>query len=90
MLRTIIACAAIIGAPAALADTLLLDGIDAARASANLRPARGTSMERVEAQFGAPTTRVVPIGDPPIERWEYPGFVVYFEYQYVIHAVVTP
>jgi len=90
MLRTVIVCAVVIGAPAALADTLLLDGIDAARPSADLRPARGTSMDRVEAQFGPPAMRQAAVGDPPIERWDYPGFVVYFEYQYVIHAVVTP
>ena len=90
MLRTVIACAVVIGAPTALADTLLLDGIDAVRSSADLRPTRGVSMDRVEAQFGAPTIRQSAVGDPPIERWEYPGFVVYFEYQYVIHAVVTP
>ena len=90
MLRTVIACAIMIGAPAALADTLLLDGIDAARSSTDLRPARGISMDRVEAQFGPPTMRQAAVGDPPIERWDYPGFVVYFEYQYVIHAVVTP
>ena len=43
----------------------------------------------VEAQFGPPTMRQAAIGDPPIERWDYPGFSVYFEYQYVIHSVVT-
>jgi len=90
MLRTVIACAVVIGAPSALADTLLLDGIDAVSSSADLRPARGINMDRVEAQFGPPTIRQSAVGDPPIERWEYPGFVVYFEYQYVIHAVVTP
>lgn len=90
MLRTVIACAVMIGAPAALAEGLLLDGIDAARSSTDLRPARGISMDRVEAQFGPPTTRQAAVGDPPIERWDYPGFVVYFEHQYVIHAVATP
>lgn len=87
MLRTAIACGLLIGAPLALADVLLLDGIEAERATADQRPARGTSMERVENRFGPPTNRVAAVGDPPISRWEYPGFVVYFEYQYVIHAV---
>ncbi len=27
------------------------------------------------------------MGDPPITRWVYPDFTVYFEYQYVINAV---
>lgn len=51
------------------------------------RPARGMSMEKVEATFGAPTNRAAPVGEPPITRWEYPGFVVYFEHQLVIHTV---
>jgi hypothetical protein len=90
MLRTVLVCSLMMGAPAVLADVLLLDEIDAARASASLRPARGMTKERVEADFGPPTARRAPVGDPPIERWEYPGFVVYFEYQYVIHAVAAP
>jgi hypothetical protein len=56
------------------------------------RPARGMSMERVEAAFGAPTRRVPAVGggnpsQPPISRWEYPGFVVYFENNLVVHSV---
>ena len=51
------------------------------------RPARGMSMERVEATYGAPKQRVPAIGEPPITRWEYPSFVVYFENQLVIHTV---
>lgn len=51
------------------------------------RPARGMSMERVESTYGAPSKRVPAVGEPPISRWEYPGFVVYFEHQLVIHSV---
>jgi hypothetical protein len=29
------------------------------------------------------------VGRPPISRWEYPGFIVYFEHEHVIHAVVA-
>jgi hypothetical protein len=73
----------------AVADVLLLDGIEAARATAGQRPVRGTSMDQVEAMFGPPSNRHAAVGDPPITRWDYPGFVVYFEYQYVIHAVAA-
>ena len=52
------------------------------------QPARGMSMEKVEARFGAPTNRVPAVGNPPISRWEYPGFVVYFEHNLVLHSVV--
>jgi hypothetical protein len=54
------------------------------------QPTRGMSMDKVEAKFGAPTNRVPAVGDPPITRWEYPGFVVYFEHNLVLHSVVKP
>jgi hypothetical protein len=58
------------------------------------KPASGMSMERVEAKYGAPSRRVPAVGggttaQPPITRWEYPGFVVYFENNLVVHTVVT-
>lgn len=52
-------------------------------------PARGTTMARVEATYGAPTQRLAAVGQPPITRWEYPGFVVYFEHSHVIHTVTV-
>jgi hypothetical protein len=64
----------------------------AAPEASSSRPARGMSMEKVEATFGAPTRRVPAVGgsstaQPPISRWEYPGFVVYFENDKVVHTV---
>ena len=52
-------------------------------------PTRGTSMAQVEARFGAPAERFGAVGQPPITRWVYPSFVVYFEYQHVVHAVAV-
>ncbi len=51
-------------------------------------PARGATMNKVEAQLGAPTERHAAIGNPPITRWDYPGLSVFFEYSHVIHSVV--
>ena len=51
------------------------------------RPARGMTMQKVEATYGAPASRVPAVGTPPIARWEYPGFVVFFEHDHVIHTV---
>jgi hypothetical protein len=79
---------ALLVASAASADTLLIEGLSAEAASASGRPTRGMSMANVEARFGAPNARVAAIGEPPISRWEYPDFVVYFEYDHVVHAVV--
>jgi len=53
------------------------------------RPARGMTMTRVESSFGAPSNRVPAVGQPPITRWEYPGFVVYFEHNHVVHTVAV-
>ena len=50
-------------------------------------PGRGMSMDQVENRYGEPSQRYASVGDPPITRWEYPDFVVYFEYRYVIHTV---
>ena len=72
---------------AASGDTLLVDTVNAAQASTADRPGRGSSMASVESRFGAPGTRGSAIGKPPITRWEYPEFVVFFEYDHVIHSV---
>jgi hypothetical protein len=72
---------------AAHADTLLLDGVEIATATQSQRPERGESKARVEARFGPPAEMAAAVGEPPISRWEYPGFTVYFEYELVIHAV---
>lgn len=50
-------------------------------------PDRGTSMEGVRARLGDPRRRVDPVGEPPITRWVYKRFTVYFEYDRVLHAV---
>ncbi len=51
------------------------------------KPTRGMTQTSVEANFGAPQSTRAAVGDPPISRWEYAGFVVFFEYDRVIHAV---
>ena len=51
------------------------------------KPTRGMTQQAVEANYGAPQNVRDAIGDPPITRWEYAGFVVFFEYDKVIHAV---
>lgn len=77
------ACSAVVSS-AAQADELRTPRVTSQSPD---RPARGMSMDKVEATYGAPTNRAAPVGEPPITRWEYPGFVVYFEHQLVIHTV---
>lgn len=54
-----------------------------------LRPTRGMTMQQVEAKFGTPLSEEPAVGDPPITRWNYDKYTVYFEHQYVIHASVN-
>ncbi len=51
------------------------------------KPTRGMTQASVEANFGSPQNTRQAVGDPPITRWEYAGFVVFFEYDKVIHSV---
>lgn len=52
------------------------------------RPTRTQSKNTVISEFGNPIEKHKPKGNPPIERWDYPEFSVYFESNYVIHSVV--
>jgi hypothetical protein len=70
-----------------VAGMVATDGGIAVKESSLPMPARGMSMEQVAGKFGEPTTKTPAVGKPPISRWEYPGFVVYFEFDHVIHAV---
>ena len=70
----------------AAAETLEMDGV--APDSNVARPASGMTAANVEAEFGAPDAKVAAVGDPPISRWEYKDFVVFFEFDRVIHAVI--
>lgn len=69
----------------ASAQTLDMDGTKPAMESAG--PTRGMTQASVESKFGTPESRQEAVGDPPISRWEYQGFVVFFEYDRVIHSV---
>jgi len=71
---------------AASADTLSMDG--AAAVTNDGRPTRGMTQTSVESKYGSPSSAKAPVGDPPITRWEYTDFVVFFEHDRVIHAVL--
>ncbi len=73
--------------PTVHAESLIVENIDKPSTVLTARPARGMSMDTVEAKWGQPTVKRSAIGEPPISRWEYSAFVVYFEYRNVIHAV---
>jgi hypothetical protein len=73
-------------------DTLLIERSQ--RAAGVDLPRRGASMAEVEAKFGAPAQKHAAVGGgsrstPPITRWTYAGFSVYFEHSHVVNAVLN-
>ncbi len=74
------------------ADVLLMDKIaeEPGNTSAGMpRPHRYMSMDQVRGRFGEPVNIIPWVGDPPITRWVYDEYTVYFEYDRVIHSVVN-
>lgn len=52
------------------------------------RPRQGMTMQQVEKHFGKAQETRTPVGDPPITRWLYQDFTVFFEHDRVVHATV--
>jgi hypothetical protein len=71
------------------AETIAIDNGIAVKETDVATPTRGMTMDQVATKFGTPVTKVPAVGKPPISRWEYPGFIVYFEAEHVIHSVVA-
>ena len=76
-------------AGAAVAETIVIDDQVQVRDSSVEKPKRGITMTQVEAKFGAPVSKHDAVGQPPITRWDYAGFSVFFEHDRVIDAVAT-
>jgi hypothetical protein len=92
VLGTLTGSAAASAAASAAGDVLLIDRVRS-EAGVNL-PARGLLMAAVQAQFGEPAQTLAAVGGgdprtPPITRWVYPEFTVYFENDHVVNAVLN-
>jgi hypothetical protein len=85
----ILLLAAALASGLAGAETISVDSGIAVKESDIATPRRGMTMDQVASKFGAPATKIPAVGQPPISRWEYPGFIVYFERDHVIHSVVA-
>lgn len=70
----------------ALADVLLVDSIQSAPQIQT--PRNGLTMSQIRQQFGNPKTEMPAVGEPPISRWEYDGYSVFFENDLALHSVV--
>ncbi len=86
-MRTTLLCTTLLLAPAfeAAAEVLVIEH-ERQSASAD-KPTNGMSMSEVETRYGAPVEKRAAVGEPPISQWVYPDFVVYFEYDRVLHSV---
>jgi hypothetical protein len=85
-LKISLALAALCGGLAS-AETIVVDDQVQILPTTIERPGRGQTMAAVEAKFGAPQTRHDAVGAPPITRWDYAKFSVFFEKDRVIDAV---
>jgi len=70
----------------ALADVLLVDSIQSAPQIQT--PRNGLTMSQIRQQFGNPKAELPAVGEPPISRWEYDGYSVFFENDLALHSVV--
>jgi len=87
MKNRLLALCLLLAMPQAFAEVL---AVDAATAGDKVQtPPRGASQASVASRYGEPRQRVAAVGQPPISRWVYDSFTVYFEGDHVIHAVVT-
>ena len=89
-LATILTICTMLAVGSVQADDLLIDKVDQSAAERDARPPRGATMGSVETRFGKPAMRNDAVGDPPITRWEYGDFLVFFEYDRVIDTVEKP
>lgn len=79
---------ALLSLPLAAEQVVVPVGQQAAEKQAVKRPAKGINKEKVKAEFGEPLSINGPVGEPPISSWEYPDFIIYFEYDLVLHSVL--
>jgi hypothetical protein len=75
----------------ASAEVLLIDSINASPINSEEgvpRPTRSMSMDQVSQRYGQPLTAYPSVGEPPITRWDYSNYSVFFEYDLVLTSVL--
>jgi hypothetical protein len=90
-------CLLALGLATARADDVVMpaatSGPAAQAAAPAALPTKGQTMAQVLKRFGQPEKKHAPVGGdaprhPPITRWDYAGFSVFFEHSHVVDAVV--
>ena len=67
------------------AETLVIK--DTGQFYSSQKPQKGMSKAQVRKKFGEPVQTYPAVGQPPITRWKFADFTVYFEHNHVVHAV---
>ena len=87
VLTLMVAAAALLAATAdARADVLLIEEVR--QAESMQLPVNGMDKDAVRTKFGDPAEVHAAVGDPPITRWDYAHWSVYFEYDLVLSTVL--
>ncbi|MBT8062280.1 MAG: phosphodiesterase [Xanthomonadales bacterium] len=71
-----------------LADVLIIDEVR--QVERMELPENGQSKAAIESRYGTPEQKHGAVGDPPISRWDYGDYSVYFEYDLVLFSVLHP
>ena len=86
MTRTVLTLILLFSAALLHADVLLIEQVR--HVEGMTVPQNGQTQAEVEARFGPPGSKGSPVGDPPITRWDYEHWNVYFEYDRVLFTVL--
>ena len=87
VLTLILILTAVMAVPgSAKADVLLIEEVR--QAGRMELPINGQTKAEIEARFGSPSEKHSAVGDPPITRWQYERWSVYFEYGTVLFTVL--
>ena len=90
LLTALVLFASSLSSMQAFAEEIVIPIGQQAASAAIKTPSTGMDQQDVSSAFGLPVSRSPSVGQPPISRWEYAGFYVYFEYDKVIHSVRKP
>jgi hypothetical protein len=85
--KSIAVIAFLVTAGTVAADVLLIEEVRE-RMQRDL-PDNGLTKSDVEQRYGRPNERRAPVGEPPISRWLYDDYSVYFEHDLVIESVLN-
>jgi len=86
LFKSIAVIAFLVSAGTVAADVLLIEEVRE-RMARDL-PDNGLTKSEVEQRYGRPNERRAPVGEPPISRWLYDDYSVYFEHDLVIESVL--